>query len=108
MPPATAITTDKTDPAKADSAAAKSEPADKAPGLYAIVFTNPYGGGTVCELHPEETASSRVSERTWGSKQHRKEAADNDEELPDGGGAHELNRKDIHVYRLGATPVTDF
>ncbi len=105
---ATAIVTDKTtDPAKADSAAAKSELGTKSPGLFLIV-AQPREGGQIIEIHTDETAESRVSELTYGSKQHRKEADEADELVQDGGGSYEINRRDVRVWRLGATEVTDF
>jgi hypothetical protein len=85
-----------------------SKTAETKPGLFVIVFNSPYGGAQLVELHGEETAASRVSALTYGSKQHRKEAEEAEETLPDGGGNTEINRRDIHVYRLGATEVTDF
>jgi len=94
------------DDAKADSAAAKSDPS----GVYVLAFTPNGGGAQVVELHTEETAASRVSLLTYASKQHRRELADADEpsELPEGGGSHEINRKDIKVYKLSSSEVTDF
>lgn len=95
------------DEAKADSGKVK---ADDPSGLYVVVYTLPGGGGAQVELHSEETAAARVSLLTYASKQHRKELADADEpsELPEGGGVFELNRRDIKVYKLGTTEVTDF
>jgi hypothetical protein len=91
--------TDKNPTAKDDSATAKSEPKR---GLFVVV--TPAG----VQLHTEETAEAAVSTLTYGSKQHRKEAEANGDELPEGGGSHEINRDDIHVYRLSATEVHDF
>jgi hypothetical protein len=93
--------------AKADSRTAKSEPADKGPGLF-VVVAQPREGGQIVELHSDESAEARVSMLTYGSKQHRKEAEDAEEQLPDGGGSHEINRRDIHVFKLNATEVSDF
>lgn len=110
MAPATTTETppvEENPPAAQTPTANKRKPADKSPGLFVIVFNNP-NGGQVAELCSEEQAAARVSDLTYGSKQHRKEAEDNDEPLPDGGGSYELNRRDIHVYRLGATEVTNF
>lgn len=91
---------------KADSAAVKDDAPDN--GLYVVVFPI-NGGGQGVELHTSETAAARVSLLTYGSKQHRKEVADRDEpDLPEGGGAHEINRADITVFKLGTSVVTDF
>lgn len=93
------------DAAKTDSKTAKAE--DKSPGLYVIVAPTRAGGQSV-ELHSEESAESQVSMLTFGSKQHRQEAEKAGDEVPDGGGSHEINRRDIRVYKLNATEVTDF
>jgi hypothetical protein len=94
-----------------DSANVKASepPAPDPSGLYVVVAT-PREGAQLVELHTDETAASRVSLLTYGSKQHRKELADSQDggELPDGGGTHEINRRDIKVYRLSTTEVTDF
>lgn len=101
---------DKPD-AKDDSANVKANepPAPDPSGLYVVVAT-PREGAQLVELHTHETAEARVSLLTYASKQHRKELADQEEpvELPEGGGSHEINRKNIKVYKLGTTEVTDF
>lgn len=103
MAPATATTAD---PAKADSGKVKADD-QKAPGLF-VVVAQPREGAQLVELHSEETAAARVSALTYGSKQHKKEAEEADETIQDGGGTHEINRRDVHVYRLNTTEVTDF
>jgi hypothetical protein len=95
-------TATKPDP-KADSADAKRP----TPGLYVVVYEQA-GGGQSVELLSEDQAAARVGALTYGSKQHRKELEADDQELPEGGGSHEINRKDIHVYRLSTSEVTDF
>lgn len=103
MPP----TATKAEPtAKDDSAEVKSE---KTPGLYVIIH-QPREGAQLVELHTDETAEARVSALTFASKQHRREMDDAETPIPDdaGGGSHEINRRDIKVYKLGTTEVTDF
>lgn len=97
------------DPAKQDSADAKSESSGgaKRPDLFVIV-AQPREGAQLVELHAQDTAQARVSLLTHNSRQHRKEAEEADEAPPEGGGSHEINRSDIHVYKLNATEVTDF
>jgi hypothetical protein len=87
--------------AKDDSQTAKQ---DDGSGLYVVVAQD----GAMVELHSEASAEARVSQLTWGSRQHRKEAEEADTDIPEGGGSHELNRKDIKVYKLTTTEVTDF
>jgi hypothetical protein len=92
----------------------KSDPAtvkaDDSPGLYVVAFADPHTGAQIAELHTDETAEARVTGLTYGSKQHRKAVDDDDEaaDLPEGGGSHEINRKDVRVYKLNTTEVTDF
>lgn len=92
--------------AKQDSAQVKAADPE---GLYVVVAT-PREGTQLVELHTHETAESRVSLLTYASKQHRKELADDGDgtELPEGGGVYELNRRDIKVYKLNTSEVTDF
>lgn len=94
--------------AKADSAEAKK---DTGLSLYVVVFETE-SAGQVVELHTSETAEARVSALAWGSKQHLKEFRDalddRDATLPEGGGTHEIDRKDIHVFKLSATEITEF
>lgn len=109
MPPTTTKppTDDPVKPTDEEMAAhAATKRAAEAPGLFVIV-AQPREGGQIVELHSEETAAARLSMLTYASKQHRKEAEEADEPLPDGGGSHEINRRDIHVYRLSTTEVTD-
>lgn len=89
--------------AKADSAAAK---ADTAPGLFVVAYE--HNGVSHVELLAEDQAESRVSALTLGSKQQRKEREEENLDAIEGGGTHEINRNDIHVYRLNASEVTDF
>jgi hypothetical protein len=91
--------------AKADSNMAKSDH-NKAPDLFVIAYD--HGGASHVELLSEGQAEARVSALTWGSKQHRKDREENDLDAIEGGGTHEINRDDMHVYRLNATEVTDF
>lgn len=97
---------------QAPDAAGKVKAADQpeAPGLFVVAFSDPHSGAQIAELHTDETAGARVAGLTYGSKQHRKEIDADDEaaDLPDGGGSHEINRKDVRVYKLNTTEVTDF
>lgn len=89
--------------AKTDSHTAKK---DTAPGLFVLSYV--HNGVPAVELLAEDQAAARVSALTYGSKQHRKEREDNELDPIEGGGTHEINRKDIHVYRLNTSEVTDF
>lgn len=85
---------------------------DQDPGhvdLYAVVFDGPDGSRQL-EWHTDHTAEARVRTLTYGSKQSRKEAEAEGAEIPEGGGTHEINRDDIHVFKLNAavSKVTDF
>jgi hypothetical protein len=96
--------------AKTDSYDAKTdsgiEPADDSDAVYLVVAKH-RDGRTTTEFHTGETVGSYVSTLTWGSKQHRQECEREDRELPEGGGAYEINRKDVRVLKLAATEVTN-
>jgi hypothetical protein len=85
-----------------DSAEAKRS----APGVYVVVYE--HNGTESVELLSDNQAAARVGALTYGSKQHRQELEKDDQDLPEGGGSHEINRRDIKVYRLSTTEVTDF
>jgi hypothetical protein len=106
-PSANPNTTESHDPdgqdgAKADSKAAKT---DSAPGLFVLAYE--HNGVPAVELLGEDQAEARVSALTWGSKQHRAQREEDGLDPIEGGGTHQINRDDIHVYRLNASEVTD-
>lgn len=91
--------------------AASSDSSDESsatPVGFYIIMAQQREGNALVELHTHETAEARVAHLTHGSKQHRAQLEEAGEALPEGGGAHEINRDDIIVHRLNTSEVTDF
>lgn len=94
---------------KADSADGDNTTASdrhEQPGLFVVSYT--HGGTDHVELLGESQAEARVAALTYGSKQHVKQVEEDGGDPIEGGGTHQINRDDIHVYRLTTSEVTDF
>jgi hypothetical protein len=73
-----------------------------------LVIARHRDGRQTTEIHTGETVQSYVGSLTYGSKQHRAQCERDEIELPEGGGSHEINRRDIRVLKLDTTEVTKF
>lgn len=93
----------------ADNATPASTPSDDASDTDVFLIIAKHRDGRVThEFHTSETAQSYVSSLTYNSRQHRQECERDDIELPEGGGQHEINRRDIRVLKLNTTEITKF